>query len=176
MEAELEACYKIVCKKFGIKNFTTYQKTAFKGIVCQHKDIFVNLPTGAGKSLIYQALPTIFDSLYGFEHLVVVVSPLLSLIADQVKKLQTLGITAVSLSDIKDEKQIRMVEEGAFSVVYGTPECFLKNERWRSMLSNEIFRKRTCAVAVDEAHVVKQWFVYYTLLNHNIKPIALFTI
>ena len=112
----------------------------------------------------------------GFEHLVVVVSPLLSLIADQVKKLQTLGITAVSLSDIKDEKQIRMVEEGALSVVYGTPECFLKNERWRSMLSNEIFRKRTCAVAVDEAHVVKQWFVYYTLLNHNIKPIALFTI
>ena len=118
MEAELEACYKIVCKKFGIKNFTTYnQKTAFKGIVCQHKDIFVNLPTGAGKSLIYQALPTIFYSLYGFEHLVVVVSPLLSLIADQVKKLQTLGITAVSLSDIKDKKQIRMVEEGAFSVV-----------------------------------------------------------
>ena len=54
MEAELEACYKIVCKKFGIKNLTTYQKTAFKGIVCQHKDIFVNLPTGAGKSLIYR--------------------------------------------------------------------------------------------------------------------------
>ena len=80
--------------------------------------------------------------------------------ADQVKKLERLGISAVCLSLIKDEGQAKCVEEGVFSVVYGTPETFLKNERWRKMIASDLYGERTCAVAVHEAHVIKQWCVF----------------
>ena len=75
---------------------------------------------------------------------------------DQVDNLKKLGISAVSLSDIKDG-QSKDLEEGQFAVVYGTPEASLNDERWRKMLSSDIYTAKLCAIAVDEAHVIKQW-------------------
>ena len=49
------------------------------------------------------------------------------------------------------------VEQGQSSVVYGSPECWLKNEHWRKVLSSDIYASKLCAIAVDEAHVIKQW-------------------
>ena len=46
---------------------------------------------------------------------------------------------------------------GFYSVVYATPESLLKNERWRRMLSSNLYQQKVCAIAVDEAHVIKQW-------------------
>ena len=43
------------------------------------------------------------------------------------------------------------------SLVYGSPEAWLKNERWRSMLHNDVYSCKLCAIAVDEAHVLRQW-------------------
>ena len=64
--------------------------------------------------------------------IVVVVSPLVNLMKDQATKLENIGIPAVTLSDISEEK-MRVVERGAFSVVYGirSPEAWLKIDRWR---------------------------------------------
>lgn len=118
----------------------------------------MSLPTGFGKSVIFQALPLVFDEYTGqADHVVIVVSPLLSLIQDQTVRLRHLGISSISLSDVKTEEEVGRVEHGYYSVVYATPESILKNERWRRMVSSDVYVKKLCAVAVDEAHVVRQW-------------------
>ena len=89
------------------------------------------MPTRFGKSLIYQALPLFCDTVRGTTgHVVVVVSPLVNLMKDRATKLENIGISAVTLSDISEEN-MRDVERGAFSVVYGNPEAWLKIDRWR---------------------------------------------
>ncbi|XP_022803496.1 uncharacterized protein LOC111340847 isoform X2 [Stylophora pistillata] len=50
-----------------------------------------------------------------------------------------------------------LVLKAANPLVYGSPEAWLKNERWRFMLTNSVYSKKLCAIAVDEAHVVRQW-------------------
>ena len=118
-------------------------------------DVFVNLPTAYGKSLIYQALPLVFDvTRNSTGHVVVVISPLVNLMKDQVESHQKLSIPAVSLSNIAD-REARALKEGRYRV--GTPEAWLNNERWRKMLSSDIYTSKLCAIAVDEAHIIKQW-------------------
>ena len=84
-----------------------------------------------------------------------VVSPLVNLMKDQVGKLLNIGIPAVMLSDISED-DMKAVERGAFSVAYESPEAWLKIDQWRKMLASALYRKKLCAIAVDEAHVVKQ--------------------
>ena len=157
-----DAC-KVVCEEFKIKSFNHHQKQAFIALVGEKKYVFVNLPTGFGKSFIYQALPLIFDEIRGVSgHVDVVISPFLNLIHDEINNLQKIGISALSLSALKGDEEgledsIKDVENGRFSVVYATPNALLLNERWRSMLANPLYSTRLCAAAVDEAHVIKQW-------------------
>lgn len=155
--ADISKAFDRVCEKFGITELNKHQKEAITQIVQRKTDVFINLPTGFGKSLIYQALPLVCDTVRGTTgHIVVVVSPLVNLMKDQVGKLVNIGIPAVTLSDISEDN-MKAVERGAFSVVYGSPEAWLKNDRWRKMLASDLYRKKLCAIAVDEAHVVKQW-------------------
>ena len=70
----------LVASKFKIFSLNTHQKRAISLVAKRGKDVFVNLPTGYGKSLIYQALPTVFDALRSSSGHVVVVSPLISLL------------------------------------------------------------------------------------------------
>ena len=69
----------------------------------------------------------------------IVVSPLLSLIKDQCERLRDIGISSISLSDVNTQEEIHLVESGCYSVIYATPESLLKNERWRRMLSSDLF-------------------------------------
>ena len=67
--------------------------------------VFVNLPTGSGKSLIYQVLPLVFDHVTDESgHIAVVVSPLVSLMEDQGKYLRSLGLSAVNISSNVEAK------------------------------------------------------------------------
>lgn len=156
--ASFEDLFKLTCETFKIQELTPLQKEAIEVFINEKRDVFINLPTGYGKSLIYQAIPLLFDQLHesNKNHIVVVVSPLINLMVDQVTRLRSLGISAISLSDISDE-EAKDLEKGLFSVVYGTPESWLKNQRWRSMLSSDIYKTKVCAIAVDEAHVIKEW-------------------
>jgi superfamily II DNA helicase RecQ len=155
--ARVEEVFGFVASKFGISSLNTHQKNAIKKIVEEKKDVFVNLPTGFGKSLIFQALPLVFDqTTQESGHIVVVVSPLVSLMDEQVSKLKGLGVSAVNMSSHEEEER-SSIENGEYSVVYGSPEAWLKNERWRSMLSNTVYSRKLCAIAVNEAHVVRQW-------------------
>ena len=78
------------------------------------------------KSVIFQALSVVFDGFTGESgHIVIIVSPLLSLIKDQTERLRQVGISCVSLSDASTQGEIDFVEGGFYSVVYATPD-------WRS--------------------------------------------
>ena len=115
-------------------------------------DVFVNLPTGFGKLLIYQALPLVFDvTRNSTGHIVVVISPLVNLMKDQVEILRKIFLPTVSLSDITD-REYRALDEGRYRVVYRTPEAWLNNER-----ISDTYTSKLCAIAVDEAHIIKQW-------------------
>ncbi|XP_068724074.1 ATP-dependent helicase wrn-1-like [Montipora capricornis] len=155
--ATFEEAFDVVSNTFRIPNLNAPLKTGIRKIVEEKKDVFVNLPTGFGKSLLYQALPLVFD-LTSQEpgHIVVVVSPLIRLMEDQVSHLKWLGLKAVNISSLEEGEGTR-VESGEYSLVYESPEAWLKNEQWRFMLTNSVYSKKLCAIAVDEAHVVRQW-------------------
>ena len=77
--ADLSPSFSKVCEQFKFEN----QKEAIISAVLKKKDVFVSLPTSFGKSVICQALPIVFDGFTGESgHIVIVVSPLLSLIKD----------------------------------------------------------------------------------------------
>ena len=155
--AVLEAAFYKASSKFKISELNAYQKLAIRKFVLEKEDIFVNLPTGSGKSLIYQAMPLVYDHVSDENgHIVVVVSPLISLMEDQVKYLRSLGLSAINISSNIEVDRAK-IEKGEYSIVYGSPEAWLMNERWRCMLSNDVYSRKLCAVAVDEAHVLRHW-------------------
>ena len=88
--ASVAAVFDLVSQKFCIRELNALQKEAIIQFVEKQRDVFINLPTGFGKSLIYQALPLVFDAMHGEGHIVVVVSPLVSLMKDRVQKLRNL--------------------------------------------------------------------------------------
>jgi len=60
---DLEETFNLVASKFGIEAFSSHQQLAISKLIERKKDIFVNLPTGFGKSLVFQALPLVIDHL-----------------------------------------------------------------------------------------------------------------
>ena len=146
----LESAFQDVCKVFGISDLNKFQKDAIKCVV----DVFVNVPTGFGKSIIFQALPLIFSSrehgvdqgqnLRGQDtqptgHIILVVSPLNSLMKDQVTRLHSLGVSAIALNDITSDSIEKKVVNKYYSVVYGSPELWLGDEKWRKMVSGLVY-------------------------------------
>ena len=122
-------------------------------------DVFVSLPTGFGKSLCYSALPYAFDQLRATarQSIVIVVSPLIALMKDQVaiysaKGLKVGCITGESTPEVKNQ-----VVKGNFQMVYFSPESLLSGHRWRELLQDEPYRSNVVAFIVDEAHCVKKW-------------------
>ena len=99
------------------------QKEAIRNIVLLKKDTLIILPTGFGKSLIYQLLPFVFDSWLGAsKSFVLVVSPLNALMRDQTVKLRSLIVrNTESLSEV----EIRDIKESKYRIIYGHPEAFV---------------------------------------------------
>ena len=157
-ESSLDHAFAKVCDIFGFNKLNKHQGEAIQQIVEMKSDVYVNLPTGYGKSVVFQALPTVFALVDRYEkNIVIVISPLVNLMKDQVRRLSLLGISATSLSDISSAAEIKKVESGEFSIVYGSPESWLGDIRWRRMLASETYKSCVRAVAVDEAHVICHW-------------------
>ena len=95
--------------------------------------------------MFYPALLLVFDHVSDESgHIIVVVPPLVSLMEDQVKYLRSLGLSAVNISS-NVEVDRAQIEKGEYSIVYGSPEAWLMNERWRCMLSNDVYSRKLCA-------------------------------
>ena len=153
--ADLEEAFNLVASKFGMQALNLHQQLA--KLIERKKDIFINLPTGFGKSVIFQALPLVIDHVSSqLGHICVVVSPLLTLVDDQVEYLRGKGVTAASISSCTEE-EATLIEKGKISVVFGSPEAWIQNERWKTMLGNSVYSKKLCALAIDKAHVIRQW-------------------
>lgn len=132
--------------------------------VWQGKDVFVWLPTGFGKSMCYQVLPYLFDAKLGrqadFPSAVIVISPLVSLMVDQVRSLCLRGARAAMMSSesrVPDKDLIATDHDLAkASYLFSAPEAIL-GSRWRDAMETSVVKNRVVAVAIDEAHCVSKW-------------------
>ena len=122
-------------------------------------DVFVSLPTGFGKSLCYILLPCIFDLIREVEgkSIILVFSPLIALIQDQVATISALGITTVCTTDKETSSSAvtLAVRKGEYQIIFIT--LFLST-RWRNILSTVTYRSNLVGFIIDEAHCIKKWY------------------
>ena len=92
------------------------------------------------------------------DSIVVVVTPLVSLMFDQKEKFSRKGITVEFVGEAQDDEQaVLSVLKGKIQLVYISPESLLGNNRFHTMLLSDCYQKRLRALVVDEAHCVKLW-------------------
>ena len=124
------------------------------------RDVFVSLPTGYGKSLCLALLTGIFDKVRKVEKksLVVVVSPLNSLMQDQVSSYSGRGISAVYVGDRHMCKDMRKkIKSGEYQLIFSSPEALFTTTQWLDTLSSDVFQNNLVGLIVDEAHCIKKW-------------------
>ena len=158
----MEECSKAVldiCPRFKVDKLYAQQEDALFQFICQRKDVFVNLPTGYGKSVIFQMAPFVASKLPNFSpnSIVVVISPLVTLMKDQVSRLTSLDLSAAFVTADQEEEILQGVENGQFQIVYASPESMLSSDRWRQMLCSDLYKERLIGIAVDEAHCISHW-------------------
>ncbi|PIK44607.1 hypothetical protein BSL78_18528 [Apostichopus japonicus] len=131
--------------------------------VVNGKDTFLMLPTGSGKTLPFQIVSSVVKELrqhdkayqqhFPSQPIVIVVSPLLSLMRSHVREMHILGISSASLNSPEDER----IKLGHFEVVLGSPESWLNSTTWREVLLTPEFQQRIICLVTDEVHCVPKW-------------------
>ncbi len=142
-------------KHFGLTEFRPAQLEIIENLIAGQNTL-ATLPTGSGKSLTFQ-LPA-----YLLEGTVVVISPLLSLIRDQVQKLELQGVPICQIDSTLNENErvvnLKRIAKGEIRLVYTSPETLSSKD-----LLEILKRIKVSVVAIDEAHCFSEW-------GHSFRP------
>ncbi|TGY41652.1 DNA helicase RecQ [Clostridium sartagoforme] len=140
---------EVLEKYFGYKSFRRGQEEIIDEII-NGRDVLAIMPTGGGKSICYQIPSLILDGI------TIVISPLISLMKDQVDTLNSTGINSAflnsSLSMYEFNEIMNGIENNKYKIIYVAPERLLSND-----FITAITKIKIAQVAIDEAHCVSQW-------------------
>ena len=175
-QAKVDLFHEVInnsLQSLGMANFTLKEKQyeVLKELVLKSKDVLAVLPTGYGKSLIYQLLPAILNFMEGSssaeKFTVLVISPLNALIRDQIVKMREVGLNVCVLKgdrvsdddgeDVSVDVPLETLLDKTYDLLFAHPEVLVDSKKVAKVLKSPAFKRKVRAIVVDEAHLVIDW-------------------